>query len=80
MAVSSNGLTALVADTGNQRISVWTRPSSRSTIWTNKTTYGTQGQDLENFSSPTSVATSPGGSTAWVVDARNSRVSIWKKS
>ena len=80
VTVSSNGLTALVADTGNQRISVWTRPSSRSTIWTNKTTYGTQGQDLENFSSPTSVATSPGGSTAWVVDAQNHRVSIWKKS
>src|SRR4051812_48630460 len=38
--VASGDTTAFVADSGNSRISVWTRSSPTSTDWANQTTFG----------------------------------------
>ncbi|MGI9252195.1 MAG: hypothetical protein ACR2J8_00480, partial [Thermomicrobiales bacterium] len=77
ITMSADGLTMWVADTGNHRISVWTRPSTSSTAWANQTTFGSQGSGASNFYFPFSVAVSADLLTAWVADASNYRISVW---
>jgi DNA-binding beta-propeller fold protein YncE len=79
VAVSADGLTAWIADQGNSRFSVWTRPSAESTAWTNQTTFGTRGSGPSNFASPTGVAVSADGLTAWISDQSYNRISVWTR-
>jgi DNA-binding beta-propeller fold protein YncE len=79
VAVSTDGLTAWVADGRNNRISVWTRPTAGSTAWTNQTTFGTDGVGASNFSTPYGVYASADGLTTYVADYSNNRISIWTR-
>ncbi|MGI9253311.1 MAG: hypothetical protein ACR2J8_06165 [Thermomicrobiales bacterium] len=52
---SVDGLTAWVADSGNARISVWTRPGTtgaNATAWTNQSTFGSNGTTPSQFDTP----------------------------
>ncbi|MCA9877299.1 MAG: hypothetical protein KC442_05945 [Thermomicrobiales bacterium] len=79
VAVSADGLTAWVADTYNDRISVWTRPDAGSIDWTNQTTFGTNGTSPDKLKEPMGVVVSADGLTAWVADQGNDRVSVWTR-
>ena len=71
--------TVWVADTGNNRISVWSRPDADSTAWLDVTHFGSLGSGDSNFSNPVSVALSADTRTAWVADLSNHRVVIWTR-
>ncbi|MFT4041184.1 MAG: NHL repeat-containing protein [Thermomicrobiales bacterium] len=77
--VSADTLTAYVADTGNNRISVWTRPDAAALAWTNLTTLGSAGSASDQFQSPIGVWGSSDALTLWVGDTSNNRVSIWTR-
>lgn len=79
IALSQDSLTAWVADTENNRISVWTRPAASSTEWTNQTTFGSNGSGSDQLGGPNSLAVSPDGLTAWVVDTGYDRISVWSR-
>jgi DNA-binding beta-propeller fold protein YncE len=78
IAVSTDGLTAWVADTGNHRISVWTR-SNPGGGWMPQTTFGSKGTDPGQFYYPYYVAVTADGMTALITDD-NERVSVWGRS
>ena len=65
---------------GNNRIAVWTRPSTTSTTWSYSAQFGTQGSGDSNFSVPTGVFVSADTLTAWVADSGNNRIAIWTHS
>lgn len=71
--------TVWVADTGNNRISVWSRPDVDSTAWLNVTHFGSLGSGDSNFSNPVSVVLSADKLTAWIADMTNHRVVIWNR-
>jgi DNA-binding beta-propeller fold protein YncE len=79
--VSADTLTAWVADTGNNRIAVWTRLSTSSTTWSYSTKIGSGllGFDDKSFYNPTGIFVSADELTAWVADTRNHRISIWTR-
>jgi sugar lactone lactonase YvrE len=79
--VSADGLTAWVADYGNNRISVWTRPNTTTsaTSWTNQTTFGSTGSGPSEFDYPAGVVASTDGLTVWVADLDNNRISVWTR-
>jgi DNA-binding beta-propeller fold protein YncE len=79
VAVAPDALTVWVADRGNARVSVWTRPDAASTAWTNATTFGSTGSGTSQFNSPRGVAVEPDGLTVWVGDFFNHRVSVWTR-
>lgn len=79
IAVSPDGLTAWIAEFGNFRISVWTRPNPRRADWTNQSTFGTEGRGANQLIDPKGVAASPDGLTAWVADSGNDRISVWTR-
>ncbi|MEZ4561389.1 MAG: beta-propeller fold lactonase family protein [Thermomicrobiales bacterium] len=79
VAVSADGLTVLVADTYNDRISVWSRPDTGSIVWANQATFGTSGAGPDQLQRPMGVAISADGLTAWVGDKGNDRVSVWTR-
>lgn len=79
VAITPDGLTALIADTGNHRISVWTRPNATSPTWTNQARFGSLGSGVSNFDDPRGVAVTPDGLTAVIADADNDRVSVWAR-
>lgn len=80
LAVSADTRTLWVADAGNSRISVWTRPDATSLIWTNPITFGTHGSGASNLAAPTGVAVTADGLAAFIADRDNHRVSIWTRS
>jgi DNA-binding beta-propeller fold protein YncE len=80
VAISKDGLTVFVADSLNDRISVWTRSSAASADWTDQTTFGSIGEGASDFYSPESVAISSDGLTAFIVDMGNARISVWTRS
>jgi DNA-binding beta-propeller fold protein YncE len=80
VALWVDGLTALVADQVNSRISVWTRTAATATDWKNQTTFGSQGDGPTQFSNPTGVALSGDGRTAVVADRVNNRISVWTRT
>ncbi|MFM9107355.1 MAG: hypothetical protein ACKOWF_11735 [Chloroflexota bacterium] len=80
VAVSGNGLSAWIADRSNSRISVWTRPSVSSAVWSPESTFGTMGAGIGQVSSPGGLAVSPDGNTVLVADTNNSRISVWVRS
>ncbi|MGI9252128.1 MAG: NHL repeat-containing protein, partial [Thermomicrobiales bacterium] len=78
IAISDNGLTVFIAELGNDRVSVWTRPAttgSNATNWTNQTTFGSD----TVFSGPAALAISTDGLTLWIVDSSNHRMSVWTR-
>jgi DNA-binding beta-propeller fold protein YncE len=77
VGVGNNGRTAWVADTFNNRVSVWKKIRSR---WVNLTTFGSQGSGPSQLSLPGDVAVSADGKTAWVADSDNDRISVWTES
>lgn len=76
VAVSGNGRTLWVADTGNKRVSVWEESGG---FWTPSATFGSSGTGPGQFSDPVGVAVSGTGQTAWVIDRINTRVSVWTR-
>jgi len=79
VAVSADNLIAWVVDAGNNRIAIWTRPNASSTTWSSTARFGTSGAGNENFSTPQGIFVSADTLTAWVADARNSRIVIWTR-
>ncbi len=79
VAVSADGRTAWVADTFNNRISVWTRTTNTSTDWSPSYTFGSQGTGDAYFWEPIGVAVSADERTVWVADNRNNRISVWTR-
>ncbi|MFN8664168.1 MAG: NHL repeat-containing protein [Thermomicrobiales bacterium] len=79
ITLSTDSRTALIADTENGRVSVWTRSSATSTDWANHSTFGSGGTGAANLASPKGVELAPDGLTAWVADSVNNRVSIWHR-
>jgi sugar lactone lactonase YvrE len=77
---SSDGLSAWVADTGNHRVSIWTRASATSTTWDHLDNLGSYGSTTSEFAQPRSVVVASDGLTAWIGDYSNNRVSIWTQS
>jgi DNA-binding beta-propeller fold protein YncE len=77
VAVSADGKTVWVAESGNDRISVW-RLSGGS--WSPDTTFGSSGSGADQFDTPQFLDVSADGRTVWVSDLRNDRVSVWTKS
>ncbi len=77
VAVSIEKLGIWVADTGNNRISVWRRSNGDSTDWTNIATFGSRGSGSREFLSPRGVAVSNDRLKYWVADAGNNRISVW---
>ncbi len=80
VAVSEDALTAWIMDNSNNRVSIWTRPGSGSTSWTNQTTFGSgQAGGASEFNAPSDLAVSADGLTVWISDMQNNRVSIWTR-
>lgn len=77
IAASSDGLTVWVADSINERIAVWTRPTASSTNWSGLATFGSQGPGLNQFDLPSGVSVSANKKTVWVADPYNARIAIW---
>jgi DNA-binding beta-propeller fold protein YncE len=76
VAVSGDGRTLWVADTGNERISVWRESNG---LWGPLTTFGSEGSGPGQFNDPVGVAVSGDGQMAWVIDRINTRVSVWTR-
>ncbi len=74
VAVSGDGRTLWVADTGNTRVSVWRESNG---IWGPLTTFGSGGTGPGQFDDVVGVAVSGDGQTAWAIDRINTRVSVW---
>ena len=79
VAISSDQLTAWIVDTGNNRVSIWTRPDLSSTTWSFSTKFGTSGTGNSNFSVPVNVAISSDECTAWISDSQNQRITVWNR-
>lgn len=81
IAVSSDGLTAWVADAGNYRIVVWTRPNTDSNNWSYSTRIGsgTEGNGTHQFGYPIDVAVSSDELTVWVADYTYNRIVTWTR-
>jgi len=77
VAVAPDGLTAWVADSGNARVSVWTRPGPSSTAWTNVTTFGTEGDGPGQFQQVAGLAVTPDGLQLLAADL--DRVLVWTR-
>ncbi|MFT4038868.1 MAG: hypothetical protein QM692_11860 [Thermomicrobiales bacterium] len=77
VALASDMLTAYVADTGNDRVAIWSRPTASSSDWAPVTTIGSAGSAPEQLNDLRGVAISPSGQTLWIADVENSRISVW---
>lgn len=79
VTVTAGGLTAIVADSNNDRMSVWTRPDAASVSWTNVAVFGGAGSGLGQLADPRGATVAPDGLTLWVADSDNNRVSVWMR-
>ncbi len=77
MAVSADGKTVWVGESGNDRISVWQLSGGS---WLPDTTFGSSGSGTDQFNTPQYLDVSADGRTVWVSDLRNDRISVWTKS
>lgn len=78
IAISPDECTMYVADTLNNRVSVWTRTSTSSTSWSNLTTFGGSSTDSTVLQQPAGLEISSDGLTLWVCDGHETVV-IWKR-
>lgn len=78
-ALTADGLTLLVADLDNGRVTVWTRPDAGGQVWAAQAAFGSKGRRPDQFKQPITVAVSPDGLTAWVADAINRKVAEWTR-
>jgi DNA-binding beta-propeller fold protein YncE len=83
VAISTDGLGLYVADSGNNRIALWTR-TTISGAWTAQTPLGngqpTAGTASDQFNSPTFVAISPDGLALYITDTSNNRLAVWTRT
>jgi DNA-binding beta-propeller fold protein YncE len=79
VVVSADSLTTWVADMINDRISIWTRPSTSSKTWSYRDSFGTRGEGDSNFRSPRGIAVSADTLTIWIADHKNQRISVWAR-
>lgn len=79
VTVSADGLTVWVADSGNSRISVWSRSSAKSADWANVTTFGSAGSAANQLAGATGVTLSANQQTLWIGDSGNNRISVWSR-
>ncbi|MFM8593930.1 MAG: hypothetical protein ACKOCK_06005, partial [Chloroflexota bacterium] len=79
VAVSSDFLTAWIADSTNNRVTVWTRPDTSSTTWSFSTKFGTVGSGDTNLNGPNGLAVASDGLSVWVADTLNHRLVIWTR-
>lgn len=80
VALAADELTIWVADTDNNRISVWSRPTTNAQTWTSLSTFGTEGIQPSDFDDPVQTRISADSSTLWVVDHLNNRISVWTQT
>lgn len=80
LRVTNDGQRLVIADTGNNRISLWDRPNAASTAWANVANLGTEGSESDQLSNPTDVAMNSAGTVIYAVDKLNNRISIWEPS
>ncbi len=79
LALSPDALTLYIADTDNNRITIWSR-SVASAAWVATDVLGAgPGTALDQFDLPYGVALSTDGYELLVVDRDNNRVVAWKK-
>lgn len=76
IAVTADDSTALIADSGNDRIAVWRNFGSG---WEPVSTFGSYGSGNGQFEQPNGVALAEDELTAWVADTLNTRVSVWTR-
>ncbi|MGI9252204.1 MAG: NHL repeat-containing protein [Thermomicrobiales bacterium] len=74
IAVSGDGLTAYVVDTGNNRVAIWKKTGG---IWSPSYLFGSVGAASNQFDAPTGISVSSDQKTLWVSDTGNDRVSVW---
>lgn len=74
---SPDNLTVYVSDVSTDRISIWARISADSTVWTHQAAFGTNGSNVNQFSFPSGVVASADGTTLFIADSHNSRISVW---
>ncbi|MFM8594171.1 MAG: hypothetical protein ACKOCK_07260, partial [Chloroflexota bacterium] len=78
--VSDDALTVWVADSINNRISVWHRPDASSQDWTAQVRFGSKGEGPENFQTPGGLSVTKDGLEIYIADVANNRVSVWSRS
>ncbi|MFT4041336.1 MAG: hypothetical protein QM692_24350 [Thermomicrobiales bacterium] len=66
-----------IADSTNNRISLWARPTASSHDWTPLTTAGPDGFPPNPLAIPYGVAISHGGSALFASDYLNDRIVSW---
>jgi DNA-binding beta-propeller fold protein YncE len=89
VVASADGRTAWIADSGANRVSVWTRPDASSTAWDCQVNFGSGGCTPGNCGpsqmyQPGAVAVSRDALTAWVSDtgsttSSNGRIQVWTR-
>jgi DNA-binding beta-propeller fold protein YncE len=77
IAVSPDGLTAYVADSSNNRISIWMRSNTRGTDWRHVSNFGGHGRGPTQLHHPTGIALSGDGREMLIADSDNHRISVW---
>ncbi|MFM9105712.1 MAG: NHL repeat-containing protein [Chloroflexota bacterium] len=83
VAITPDGLELFVADTMNNRVTVWSR-ASIGAAWQAQTPLGrgapSSGTSNDQFWAPMDVAIQSDGLTLYVADDKNSRVCVWKRA
>jgi len=73
---TTDNMALYVVDCGNSRISVWIRPNTSSTSWSNVLTFGTLGSTTSNLSFPYNAINY--NAKVYIADTNNDRISIWQ--
>ncbi|MFT4038869.1 MAG: NHL repeat-containing protein [Thermomicrobiales bacterium] len=79
VAITADGMTAIVADSFNHRVSVWMRASVGGP-WGNQQVFGSHGSTMDKMIYPYGVAVTPDGLQVAVADANNNRIAIWTRA
>jgi hypothetical protein len=82
VAVSADGLTAWVTNTGNSKISIYTRPNADSTDWQYQSSFGSGnwGSGSNDITYPTDIVLSQDELTIWIAEPYQNRISTWSRS
>lgn len=80
VALSPDGATAWVTDTGNDRVVIW---KAGAAGWSHVASFGRLGNETGEsqtdgtFWSPSGIAVDPAGTQAWIADGFTDRVVVW---